>query len=339
MPLAFAAVLPEELAELVRFLTKAFGIPEDAPFLEERLLDWKYFAQRPDWKGPRSYALKQAGHIVAHGCVYPVSLQAGGKAIRAIRVIDWAGSSAVPGSGILLMRKLAGLADVVLAPGGSDETRAVLPKTGFKPIGKLEKFAAVVRPWLHLRTHPRRDWKTPARLARNVLHALPGLPPVPPGWEAERVQCFDDSIANLIDERIYTRARRDPALLDFMLACPGAEFAGYLVRHEHELCGWFITARALGQARIADLRAPAGEFETAWTLALRTAASDPRIAEVITAASVDSDAILAAGFHRRGAVPILVFDPNDVLRGAPPVALTLLDGDECFLTDPANPYT
>ncbi len=303
MPLTLRRTTPDDRAELVRFLAGAFGACDDAPFLEPRLMHWKYWAPRPGWEGLRSYVMEQDGRIVAHGCVYPTSIAG------AIRVIDWAGSAAAPGSGVLLMRKLAAMAGAVLAPGGSEDTRAVLPKIGFREAGRMWKYARVVRPWRHLALNPRRDWRTLARFARNLVQG--GLPPAPADWTAERVERFGD-------ER-----------LDYMLACPGAEFSGYVLRKSGVECGWFLLAQVLGQARIAALETRT-ERDAAWRVAVRTAAADPRTAEVMTAVS---HPLTGAGLRPRGFDPVLVYGKLDKL------ALSLWDGDECFLANPEDPFT
>jgi hypothetical protein len=48
---------------------------------------------------------------------------------------------------VLVFRKLAGVVDVLLDIGGSEETKAILPKMGFQHAADMEMFARVVRPW------------------------------------------------------------------------------------------------------------------------------------------------------------------------------------------------
>ena len=60
-------VRAEQRDEVIAFLRKVFGAADDAPFLDPRLMDWKYFEERPEWSGSRSYVLRVGKRIAAHG--------------------------------------------------------------------------------------------------------------------------------------------------------------------------------------------------------------------------------------------------------------------------------
>jgi hypothetical protein len=136
-----------------------------------------------------------------------------------------------------------------------------------------------------------------------------------------------------------TCARRTPELLNYMLACPGAAFSGDEIRASGDAAGYFLLARVNGQARIADLWTT-GDWPSAYALALRTAAADPATCEVAAAASTAArrTAIEACGFQPRGADPIFLYDPHRRLAASPPLDLQLIDGDECCLNNPGDPF-
>ena len=68
---------------------------------------------------------------------------------------------------------------VMIATGGSETTRRLLPVIGFRPHGELYGFARPVRPLRQALTAAERSWKSSARLLRNACSAfliLPGCP-------------------------------------------------------------------------------------------------------------------------------------------------------------------
>lgn len=347
MAIEFVPVTPAEQEELARFLTSAFRMQPDAPFVNPTLLRWKYFENRPDWAGPRSYVLKQSGHTIAHGCICPLTLTGLKAEITSMRVIDWAGSPRVPGSGVLLMKKLAAFTDTVLAPGGSAQTQAVVPKIGFNRIGYLDTYARVIRPWVQFRTYPpNQGWKAPIRLIRNAAWSFSAFSATPRDWSAARISTFDPSMASVVDglrAGMFTPAKRSIEMLNYMLRCPGALFTAFLLFRAEQMCGYFVLSRLGGQSRITDVRVNSGnaaDWRDAYGMAVRSAAEDPHTCEVMAVASCPAiaDALRRNGFRLRRREPIFFLDPKNLLIREAPLNIQLLDGDECYLYDPAYPY-
>ena len=334
MALTLLPVEREEAEGLRRFLAYSFGMREDAPFLERRLIEWKWFQARPDWSGPRSYVLKHNDRVVAHGCSHPVTFATCTGDVASARVIDWAADPKVPGVGVLLFRKFGKLAPTLLAVGGSAETQDILPKIGFRRVGEMSLYALPVRPLRQFLQRSGRGWREAARLARNAAWARARLSPIPAGLSAERVRIFA-SAPLPAPAAEFTPARRSPELLNYMLACPGAAFCGFLIREDGLARGYFVLSRVGGQTRIADIWTE-GDWRAAFSLAAREAARDPETSEVTAVASLDHlrRAIEANGFRGRGAEPIFLNDPEGLLANAPPLLVQLLDGDECYLNNP-----
>jgi hypothetical protein len=342
MGLAFTGTERAEVAELRRFLAAAFGTPDTAPFLDGPLLEWKYFCPRPGWSGPRSYLLRQGRDIAAHGCAHPVRFLTPAGEVTSTRIIDWAAAGGAPGAGVLLFRKFAALADTLLAVGGTRETQAILPRIGFERVGELRVYARPVRPWRQFRARPEGGWKRAARLARNAAWTMRPLAGVGAEWSAEPVTRFGS--LPLPGPRLkMTVARRSDELLSTMLGCPSAALSGFQIRRAEAVRGYFLLSRVRGQTRIADLwidsNAPA-DWRTAYSLAARAARGDPATAEVMAAACdpFECAAIQANGFVARGAEPVFLYDPQRRLAGAPPLRITLLDGDEFYLDNPDYPF-
>ena len=343
---------PEDLPELTAFLLGVFRASPDAPFVRPELMRWKYFAPRPDWTGARRYEKREAGRILAHGCVAPVSFRLRstapdpGGTVTGMRVIDWAGGRQVPAAGVWIMRDLSALADTVLAVGGSPDAVKVFPKIGFPHCGNVEVFARVVRPWRQFRSDPYpRGWKAPLRFARSAFFSLTPLPAAPAGWTCHAVAAFDQSIRPVLDfaPTSFTTTIRSPALLNYMLECPGARFSGFLLRQADRLRGYFILSHVAGQTRIAEVRVDSEslqDWRAAYALATRQAAADPATCEILAVASIPQilDALRSNGYRFRRHDPVFLMDPQGRLAGVPDLNLDLLVGDEAYLHVPSYPF-
>jgi len=103
-----------------------------------------------------------------------------------------------------------------------------------------------------------------------------------------------------------------------------------------------VLGRVARQMRIVDLwiaSAEPREWQHAVATAALTAVRDPQVAEVTAAASIPitRQAFENSGFRNRGAVPIFIYDPKNLLPPAP-LNLTLIDGDAAWWYDPAYPF-
>lgn len=347
MAFEFVPIQASEQQDLIQFLVKSFQADPNLISFRPEVIHWKYFAEHPEWTNPRSLAVKEEGRIVAHGGVWPVKLVTANTEIKAIHLIDWAASRSAIGVGAHLLKKVAGHADVLLAIGGSQDTRNLLPKLGYKRCGELLRFARVVRPWLQFRATPDKNWKTPIKFLRNSAAALTGIPLVPNGWSALKVQSFTrltengDNVAAATTS--CTSSRRTAAELNYLLSCPAARFSGFLVSQGQQLRGYFLITQVGGQARIVNIQID-GEDRESWraicALAARSAAEDPETCEIVAASSiaVSAEAWLQTGFVRRRTDPILCYDPRNLLSSGPPLNLHLADNDFCILSEPRSPY-
>ena len=342
---SFLPTSPEDQLAVTNFLIHTFKASPEVSSFRADVMFWKYFSPHPEWKGSRSYSVKHGDVLVAHGGVWPLRLIGQDREIRVIHLIDWAAARSAPGAGVLLLRKLAQMADVLLTLGGSSDTRAILPKLGYRQVGKLEFYARVVRPWRQFRTTPNHSWKAPLRLARNAVWSL-GLTAVPPKWQAVPVSSFENSQSSLNGTDFDAgalRSRRTSTGLNYILRCPAARMSAFTILESQQQRGYFILAHVSGQTRIVEIRVNSehpGDWLAACRLATRTAAENPDTCEIVTSTSQVSlaTALRELGFRPRRSDPIFCYDPRNTLAGAPPFALTMLDGDLFFLYDPAHPY-
>jgi hypothetical protein len=345
MAFKFVPIQASEQQDLIKFLVKSFRADPTLNSFRPEVIHWKYFADHPDWTSPRSLAVKQDGQIVAHGGVWPVRLVTPKTEVRAIHLIDWTASRSAVGAGVHLLRKVADFADMLLTIGGSQDTRQLLPKLGYKSCGELRRYARVIRPWLQFRTTPEKNWKTPIKFIRNSALALTGVPSAPKGWQASKVRSFTGSIeGGAIGQTTRSASpRRTAAGLNYLLSCPATPFSGFLVSQAQKLRGYFLLAQVGRQVRIVDVRLDSEDRES-WqaicALAVRTAAEDPEICEVVAASSteVTGEAWLQTEFVHRETDQIFCYDPRNLVSSGPPLDLNMVDGDLCILSEPLSPY-
>lgn len=345
MAFEFGLIQASEQQDLIQFLVKSYQADPSLISFHPEVIHWKYFADRPEWTGSRSLAVKQGGRIVAHGGVWPISLVTPKTEVQAIHLLDWAASRSAVGAGVYLLRKVMGLADVLLAIGGSQDTRNLLPKLGYQCCGELRWYVRVVRPWLQFRTTPGKNWKTPIKFLRNSAQARTGIPSVPRGWQASKIMSFTGSIDGgaIGQTTSSTSPRRTSAGLNYLLSSPAAHFSGFLVSQAQQLRGYFLLTQIGRQARIADIQVDSEDRES-WqaicALAARTAAEDPETCEIVAASSIDvaGEAWMRAGFVRRRTDPIFCYDPRNRVSSGPPLNLSLTDNDFFFLSVRSSPY-
>jgi hypothetical protein len=345
MAFEFVPIQASEQRDLTQFLVNSFRAGPTVNSFRPEVIHWKYFADHPEWTSPRSLAVKQEGQIVAHGGVWPIILVTPKTEVKAIHLIDWAASRSAVGAGVHLLRKVAGLADMLLTIGGSQDTRNLLPKLGYKRCGELRRYARVVRPWLQFRTTPEKNWKTPIKFLRNSARALTGFPSTPKGWHASKVTNFAGSIDGGAIGRTTssTSPRRTAAGLNYLLSCPAACFSGFLVSQAQQLRGYFLLTQVGRQVRIVDIQTDSDDRES-WqaicALAARSAAEDPETCEIVAASSIPAteEAWLQAGFVHRRTDQIFSYDPQNLLSSGPPLNLNLADGDLSILSEPTSPY-
>ncbi len=339
------ASLPSEQPAIAGFLKTTFHAgPEQSSFRPE-VMRWKYFSDHPDWGGTRSYVVKKDERIVAHGGVWPLHFVKAATELSVIHLIDWAASRSATGAGVLLLRKLAGMSDVLLTIGGSPDTQAILPKIGYRQVGEFKLHARVVRPWLQFRSTPDPSWKAPLRLLRNAMWSLPSLPALPKGWHVSRISRFDSSLESVLHRtapEVFT-SRRTVLGLNYILSCPAASFSAFVVSQSQRPCGYFLLSQVGKQTRIVDLHVESEDSE-AWMaaciLAERTAAEIPETCEIVAGFSMGqvNEVFGQMGFRLRESMPVLCYDPKKLLDAGSALNVSLLDGDACFIADPRNPY-
>jgi hypothetical protein len=344
MSLQFYPTSPEDLDAISSLMMAGFKAGPEAPFLDQRLLHWKYFQPGPPWEGSRGYVLKDKGSILAHCGIWPINLSFLDKTVTCNCFMDWVSDRALPGAGFLLKRKLMTMAETAIVVGGTADTRAVVPKLGFECIGEVAFFVQIVRPWKQFRTRPTEGiLRDTGRLVRNTSWSRSASDNNPPeGWSAVPVQSFND-LMDTGNGSPHPMPSRTANYLNYWLGSPTVVVTGFRIEWQNEPRGYFLLSRVGHQTRIADLRLASSkqdDWTAAYTLAAYAAADDPETCETVAVASTlfAEIALSKSRFRLRESAPFFLYDPGKKLRDSPPMFWNLIDGDAAYIQDSAHPY-
>jgi hypothetical protein len=302
--------VPADAQDIVELLAVA-GL---RPNVEPEALDWKYWKEREDWGGARSFVATRGGQILAHAAVVPGRCATGSGSTTVLHLIDWAARPNAAGVGVSLMKHVGRLADALLAVGGSEQTLRILPHIGFLPRGTAEGYVRVLHPLRFLGSFGAAWWKLPGRLIRRCLWRL-SSPIVPPaGWSIKRITSDDMTTLSEVLRRATVGMgvfERSAGLFRYMLRCPIVPMELYALKNQNGVCGYFLLAFAPGQARIADCWV-AGDEPEAWHGLLQFAALQAwghrDVAELVawSGDAVMTRALVGNGFHCRNQQPIFL---------------------------------
>jgi len=238
------------------------------------------------------------------------------------------------------------MTEATIVVGGSEDTRAVVPKMGFQPAGEVTFFVKIVRPWKQYRTRPSEGIaRDAARLLRNSFWSQSTInASIPKDWSARAVGSFKDNALVTSCQNGHPTPWRSAEYLNYWLRSPSAVVSSFLIYKGTNVRGYFLLSHVGGQTRIADIRLNSSkqdEWNVAYRLAARAAAKDPETCEIIAAASTlfSEIALLSSGFRQRGGAPIFLSDPHGKLIDSPAIFWNMVDADAAYLYDPEHPYT
>ena len=332
---------PGDASEIIDFLRTAFHAGDDAPFLAPATIQWKYFTPRPDWIGSRSYVYRDGGHIVAHGCVVPITLPLVGGDVRLISVVDWAATTSIRGIGRALMADVTALVDARLAFGGSTMGRALLHRSKLSsPFSSCRRAVRITR-LSRLRPSTGTNVVVSAlRWARDSAR-LAMLPFASHGeWCANVVPSFDDTLPDAARRNArgdFALPLRTPALLNYMLDCPAARVRGYLLTWRGRPRGHLLLFCVNGQVRVGDLQIDSGlddDWKDCHALAARVAREDFPEASTASAdafAPAIEQALRRAGYRLGPPGQCRAQDPGARLSALRLPALSMIDNDTAWL--------
>jgi hypothetical protein len=326
--------------ELVAFLRKIFQAPEDSPFVGPRLIDWKYFEERPGWSGPRSYVLRARNRIAAHGGIVSTTLLLPQGPVTSVQIIDWAADRAFPGAGLVLLKQLAELADVNIGLGGSLQGVSILGshQSGIEVFAHNLRMCRVIRPWRRPSEERSYAFKPAARLVRDSMRLIGAPRGGSSPWSATPVDAFEHPLPPpAATNSHFTPVIRSAPQLNYLLRCPAVRMTGYLLKRNAEPGGHLLLSQAGAEVRIADLQV-ATSCEEDWRSCFRLAvelagALRPKawcvraiaLPELIQRAAQD------AGLRECSPNDAFLQDPHAVLAGRPVPNLSMIDSDAAYL--------
>ncbi len=344
------ASLPEDIPALRALMAEAgLRLPNSEP----ESLHWKYWRERPDWPGPRSFVMTRGGEILAHAGVVPGAFLFQGQGsgatpqrVRALHVIDWAARPSAIGAGASLMKHLAQATDALLAIGGSAQTLRLLPHLGFRPLGTATCYVRPLRPVRILTpsTHP--VSRLLPRFARSVLWSLHAPSGGIDGWSIHRIEAADLSrVASLLPAPAGGMGvlERGKDLFHYSLACPIVPMELYAIERAGQPRGYFLLSFALRQARLVDYWVNSGD-PADWRALIKCAVAQAKqhssCAELATWASdaVSSKSLLESGFHQRGALSVQILAARNPQLTIPSLRVQMLDNDAAYLHGGRNEF-
>src|SRR5215471_6483836 len=222
MSTTFRPTTPDDRQALTRLLVDVFGSPLDSSLLDPAMMSWKYWDVRPDYTETRSYVLESDGEFIGHVGLWPLEYAG----VHGVHMIDWAASRNSPGAGISMVQRVSRMFEFIVAIGGSETTRKVLPAFGFKEVAQSWEAARPLRALRQILTHQSRNWKLAARLVRNAWWAAAPALHAPEDWH---IQTLAPAAAGCLPApHGFTHS---PAFFEYVERCPGARFRLFSLTH------------------------------------------------------------------------------------------------------------
>lgn len=336
MSIVFETATRPQLPQIREFLIRGFQAGPGSMFERPGYLEWKYFDERPDWKGPRSFVLRNDGEIIAHCSNCPIAFSTGRGHITAQHSIDW--TSTVPAGGIMIWRSMYALSDAFIGMDGSAATQRVLAGLrNFRRIGDQDYCVRIVRPLRFSRERiASGGWKELIRAARNLARLAEPWAAVPLGWSLAPIDKFGPEVDHLVAQarfESFIAPERSSSLLNYLLACPIGRMRAWILRDHARLRGW-VMVNVLGQeARIVDVWLDS-EAQSDWdgliALVSKTVADGVALVSVTAVAPFLKAAASANHLRVASSGPVYLHDPKKLLDGAPPINFHAVDGDQAY---------
>lgn len=329
------ASTPEDGPAIVALMREA-GLQ---PHAEPAHLHWKYWQERADFPGPRSFVLTDGKTLLAHGALIPGTvLHRGASEARLIHMIDWAARRDAVGAGVVLMKHIGSMTDFLLGIGGSDQTLRIMPMIGYRPCGTVTGYMRPLAP-LGILARPGTRWKRAPRMARSLLWLL-SAPRVETGdWQVRRLGIHEVArLAHALPGNSPDAALlgRSPELLRHALACPIVPVELHVLEKAGRIGGYFVLSYAPGQARLADLWMDS-EDPAHWRALVHAAVREARrrggLAELIAWSSDPrlSQIFDDCGFHVRLTLPIYLRSSGGLPLPEKTLRVQMIDNDAYYL--------
>jgi len=327
------------------------SVPEDGPAIvalmrsvgmhphaDPKHLHWKYWQERADWVGPRSFVLTDGRELLAHVALMPGMLRSADARATVSHPIDWAARRDAVGAGVALMKHAGRLSDYLLAIGGSSHTLKILPLMGYRQCGTVTGYVRPLSPVAILRQPTGARWKLGPRVARSLLWSWSAPRDVNTGWQARRLGLDKvPRINDVLPGRSANMAllERTPALIRHALECPILPVELYAMERAGRIGGYFILSFAPGQARLADLWMDSEDPADWRALAHCAVLEAKRRRELAELVAWSSDPRLvtvlkSCGFHARLRIPIYLRSAPGAVARDGVLRVQMIDNDAYY---------
>lgn len=314
------------------------------PHTDPEHLRWKYWQERSDWPGPRSFVLTDGRDLLAHGALMPGTLRSGPTRERVIHMIDWAARREALGAGVLLMKHVGRQADFLLGIGGTEHTRRIMPLIGYRSCGQVVAYVRSLSPRRLLGTPSGPPWKLAPRFVRSMLWSSSAPRAAIGDWQTRPIKAEAvEQICAVLPAAVPGLAvlERSPELFRHALACPIAPFELYGLERAGRTRGYFALSCGSGQARLVDLWMDSNDLAD-WRALVHSAVRQARARPVAELAAWSSDARLSqvlrdCGFHARFTLPIYLRGSASSVFPEQGLRVQMLDNDAFYLYDTRHP--
>lgn len=306
-------------------------------FLPEELR-WKYWQERPDWRGPRSFVMTRGSELLAHAAVIPGTYSWNDRRVRTVHVVDWVARSSAMGAGVSLMKHLGQAGDALLAIGGSAQTLALLPHLGFRLRGTATGYVRSLHPTAVLAPSVHPTWRVPPRFVRSLWWNLRAPRGGTDGRQVTRVSSDElAGVAAILPRPMSGMAvlERSAELFRYSLACPIAPTSLFTMERDGRARGYFLLTLALRQVRLADCwmdSSDPADWRALIQCAVREATRHSGAAELAAWASdpLLSGCLRDCGFRARNEAPVQLLGPRDPALLPPALRVQMLDNDAAY---------
>ncbi len=345
MPLEIRPTTAEDLPALGLFLSRGFGLPEDAEAVAPDVLAWKYLEPLPRGLGCGSVvALDESGGLAGHlGFTRTFWRQAGcADRVSTLHMMDWLGSPEHKGAGALLMRRANSEVSTQYGLGGSLAARTVADRTGYRARPPVPVFRRVLRPTWRLRE------SVPGPALRGVLAARDAIGLAvgraskgDPAVSVQKVEVFGPEVDDLLDrvEPPLLFSDRGSERLNGVLNYPRGGPEGHRIERAGRVVGFSVTnVIARGRVKVGKLAEVflVNRDVESWvaayselTLDLKRRGADVAVATGST--PWEAEALVRAGFRRVYDLDFVIRDRKGVVPESIPAHVTFLEADYATL--------
>ena len=327
--------VPEDAPAIIALMRGAGLQPDVAP----EHLHWKYWRERADWPGSRSFVLTNGRDLLAHIAVVAGTMRVNGIVSRIVHPIDWAANPGAVGAGVRVMRHLSGVTDFLICVGGSSDTLKIMPRMGYRQMGDVIGYVRTISPLGILRRPGGSQWKRVPRIARSLMWSLSAPQSAMNGWQVRQVKA--DALATIVaalraESPGVAVLGRSTVQLQAALSCPIVPTELYVLERSGRIGGYILMSYAPGQARLAawgmDSEEPL-DWSAAAYAAVDVARARGGVAELVVWSSVPAFAqvLTSCGFHARLTLPIFLQAGDGQVMPSCTLQVQMLDSDAYYL--------